>query len=127
MNDTLEPTAERLRRTFHAVADQVVDAPPAFHEPLLRDTSTGDGIVADIHGLRRDRRSTQRRWLIAAAAVVAAVLVVAGTVLVADGGHHAIRTKPAGPSPTPTTVPTTPTTMTIPTTVPGDDSTTGPL
>ena len=30
MTDTLEPTVERLRHTFQAVADQVVDAPPAF-------------------------------------------------------------------------------------------------
>jgi hypothetical protein len=102
MNDTLEPTAERLRRTFQAVADQVADAPPAFDAAPTTDTDA-EGIVADIQSTRRHR--TGRRWLVAAAAVVAVALLAAGTVLLADSGRHAIRTKPANPTPTTTPLP----------------------
>jgi len=95
MNDTFEPTVERLRHTFEAVADQVVDAPPAFHAvpvavALLDDTSAdvkGVGaseptytaaLVVDLESARRVRTG-RRRWPVAAAAVVAAVLLAAGT------------------------------------------------
>jgi hypothetical protein len=123
MNDTLEPTAERLRRTFRAVADQVVDATPAFDAEPMTDTNA-EGIVVDIQ--RSLDRTARNRWLIAAAAVAVAI-VVAGTVLLADGGRDAIRTKPATQNSAPPTLTPPTTTLTIPTTVPGDDSTTGPL
>src|SRR5262245_47770953 len=76
MNDTFEPTVERLRHTFHAVADQVVDAAPAFHAvPVTVATAAS---VIDLESARRVRTG-RRRWPVTAAAVVAAVLLVAGT------------------------------------------------
>lgn len=143
MNDTLEPTVERLRHTFQAVADQVADAPPVFHARSVAaapmDDMSAEGTVVDIQRTRRDR-TARRRVVVAAAAVVAAVLVIAGVVLVQQTGDDHIRIKPAAPRPT-LTPPSTTTppetgpyrrldgTFSVgpPVTVPGDGSTTGPL
>jgi hypothetical protein len=119
MNDQLEPTVERLRHTFQAVADQVPDAPPVFRALFVAaaptDDTSDEEMVVDIQRARRDGTS-RRRWVVAAAAVVAVVVLIAGIVLLQGTGDDHVRSKPAAPGPVPTTA--TPPTTTPPATDP---------
>jgi hypothetical protein len=113
MNDTFEPTVERLRQTFEAVADQVVDVPPVFHAvtvaapPLDAASSEVKDIgalepagsatlVVDLESARRVHTG-RRRWPIAVAAVFAAMLLVAGTVVAMPSRRSALPS-PADPA-----------------------------
>jgi hypothetical protein len=80
MTDTLEPTVERLRRTFQAVANQVADAPPMFGTRSVAapvDDTSADGTVVDLQRTRRDRTAPRR--VVVAVALVAHVRVREGT------------------------------------------------
>jgi hypothetical protein len=111
MSDTLDPTVERLRATFHAVAGQVDEVAPDL-DPALRhavdlaaptDETTEVDTVVDVHP-QSPGVTSNRRWIAAATAFVAAVLLVAGIVLVRQARGGDVGTDPATEDPTPTPV-----------------------
>jgi hypothetical protein len=90
VNRQLDPTIDRLTRTFRTVADQVVDAPPDF-------------VAVPVAPVPRPRR--RRTVLVAAACVLALVAGAVAVALVRESGrgHTPVIDEPSSP----TTIPTT--------------------
>jgi hypothetical protein len=132
------PLRAALRRAAADITDEPEGQPALIDAttPLLRasDESKPTRVVVDIQPMPRPRN---RRPRLFAAAAVTAVVLIAGAALVTQSGDDAIRTKPAdpnatsapSPSSTSTIVPPPPPTsiVEVPTTLPGDGSSTQPL